>query len=87
MPQTKLMTVTLALLDRIRPHEARGVKMDDLQIVLGFDTHASIKDDPLFKEEEQRFKQPVLLGIDYIIDADTPRLHSVRVKADRRTKA
>lgn len=79
----KLDDVVRYLGPRINALAKQGLKLGDMLVVLGKDTHEAIKDDPILLEESRGLPNTIL-GIDYIVDIDTPRLHAVRAKNPRR---
>ena len=82
-----MLEVTNALLPKIHALQADGYKLADLQVVLGEDTHKAIKDDPVLVMENNcpapKNASPTILGVDFVVDTATPRLHTVRVKLRR----
>lgn len=82
-----LNDIANALVPKITALQAEGHKLADLQVVLGDDTFKAIKADPIFAQEallDKDGKPTTILGVDYVVDTGTPRLHSVRVKLGRR---
>lgn len=78
----KLDDVVRALGPKINALARKGYKLADMQVVLGKDTHDAIKNDVILLEESRGMPNTIL-GIDFVVDDATPRLHSVRIKLNR----
>ncbi len=68
---------------RINALAKQGYVLSDMQVVLGKDTFTALRGN-LNWVEDCGGNPKQLFGIDYVVDTDTPRLHSVRVKLSRR---
>lgn len=68
---------------RIHALSKQGLGLDDMQVVLGKDTFADLRGNAIWLKEAGGLPNK-FFGIDYIVDLDTPRLHSVRAKIPRR---